>query len=53
MKSFKSDNVSGIHPKILDAIIEANVGHDNPYGNDKWSKRASEEIGRASCRERV
>ena len=44
MRSFKSDNVSGIHPKILEAIKGANVGHDNPYGNDKWTQKATEVI---------
>ena len=44
MKSFKSDNVSGIHPKVLQAIIEANVGHESPYGNDKWTEKATETI---------
>lgn len=44
MKNFKSDNVSGIHPKVLEAIKEANIGHDSPYGNDKWTERATEII---------
>lgn len=44
MKSFKSDNVSGIHPKVLEAIKQANIGHDSPYGNDKWTERATESI---------
>lgn len=44
MKSFKSDNVSGVHPKILEAIIGANIGHDAPYGNDKWTEKAIESI---------
>lgn len=44
MKSFKSDNVSGVHPKVLDAIIEANIGHENPYGNDSFTQRATEVI---------
>lgn len=44
MKSFKSDNVSGVHPKILEAIIGANIGHHSPYGNDKWTEQATESI---------
>lgn len=40
MKMFKSDNVSGVHPKILNAIQEANIGHESPYGADTYSKRA-------------
>lgn len=37
MKMFKSDNNSGIHPKILESIINANNGHDNAYENDRYS----------------
>ncbi|MGO1468421.1 MAG: threonine aldolase family protein [Tissierella sp.] len=44
MKMFKSDNVSGVHPKIMDAVVAANVGHENPYGNDTYSKKATESI---------
>lgn len=44
MKMFKSDNVSGVHPKILNAIQEANVGHESPYGGDTYSKKAIESI---------
>ena len=34
MKSFASDNNSGIHPQILQAIIDANQGHAVGYGDD-------------------
>lgn len=44
MKMFKSDNISGVHPKILQAVIDANVGHESPYGNDTYSKKAIESI---------
>lgn len=44
MKMFKSDNVSGVHPKVLKAIQEANIGHEGPYGNDTYTKRATEVI---------
>ena|SRR5690625_2354757 len=46
MKMFKSDNASGIHPKILQAIIDANQGHEHPYGNDRITKRAKEEMSK-------
>lgn len=36
--NFKSDNVSGIHPKILQAIIEANEGFACSYGHDKYTE---------------
>ena len=35
MKSFASDNYSGIHPEILDAIKEANQNHQISYGDDE------------------
>src|SRR5687768_296209 len=40
MRSFGSDNHSGIHPAILSAIQQANTGHAPGYGNDPWSERA-------------
>lgn len=46
MKTFKSDNVSGVHPKILNAILNANKGHENPYGGDTYTKAAIESIKR-------
>lgn len=44
MRMFKSDNNSGVHPKILESIISANTGHDNPYGYDKYSVEAKKKI---------
>ena len=44
MKMFKSDNVSGGHPKILNAIQIANTGHESPYGGDSYTKKATEII---------
>lgn len=44
MRMFKSDNNSGVHPKILESIISANTGHDNPYGYDKYSAEAKKKI---------
>lgn len=40
--NFKSDNVFGIHPKVLQAIIKANEGTEASYGNDSYSKKLSE-----------
>jgi threonine aldolase len=37
---FASDNVAGVHPKILDAIATANSGHAIAYGDDPWTERA-------------
>ena len=41
-KSFASDNNSGIHPEILDAIISANRGHTIAYGDDYYTELAVE-----------
>lgn len=38
MRSFGSDNHSGIHPRILKAIEEANVDHARGYGDDEYTK---------------
>lgn len=46
MKMFKSDNNSGVHPKILEAIINANDGHDRAYGDDRYSLEAKEKISK-------
>ncbi|MFP4644271.1 MAG: threonine aldolase family protein [Spirochaetales bacterium] len=35
-----SDNGSGVHPKVMDAIIEANRGHAVSYGSDPWTEEA-------------
>jgi len=39
-KNFASDNNSGIHPKILEAIITANKGHAVAYGDDYYTELA-------------
>ena len=38
--AFASDNWSGIHPEILEAIAAANVGHAPSYGDDRVSLHA-------------
>ncbi len=40
MKSFASDNNSGIHPLIMEAIHKANSGHTIGYGADEWTRNA-------------
>lgn len=35
--TFASDNYSGVHPTIIHAITEANLGHDNAYGADIYT----------------
>lgn len=40
MKSFASDNYSGIHSEIVEALQRVNTGHASSYGNDIYSERA-------------
>lgn len=41
-RGFASDNASGMHPAVLSAIAEANAGHTHAYGDDPWTRRATE-----------
>ena len=41
MKSFASDNYSGIHPEIFEAIQRANTLHQISYGEDFFTKEAN------------
>lgn len=40
MKSFASDNNSGVHPRIFEAMLKANQGSAPAYGNDAWTEEA-------------
>ena len=40
MRSFGSDNHSGVHPAILEAISRANSNHCIAYGEDAWTEQA-------------
>ena len=40
MRSFGSDNNSGVHPRIMDAIVESNSNHAIGYGDDDWTRKA-------------
>jgi len=51
-KSFASDNYSGIHPFVLQAITDANKGHLSSYGNDPYSERAKQ-LFRSMCGEKT
>jgi len=44
MRSFGSDNNSGTHPRILQALAEANNDHAIAYGDDRWTREAQEII---------
>ncbi len=38
-RGFASDNYSGVHPEVLDAIVAANGGHQSSYGADRYTER--------------
>ena len=40
IKGFASDNYSGAHPLIIEAIQKANSGHASAYGTDEYTARA-------------
>ncbi len=40
MRSFASDNNSGVHPLIMDAIVASNQDHAVGYGDDPWTREA-------------
>ena len=40
MKGFASDNNSGVHPEVMEAIIQANHEHAVGYGGDEVTSRA-------------
>ena len=44
MKSFASDNFASVHPKIMEALEKANMGHAMAYGADPLTKEAEEKI---------
>ena len=44
MRSFGSDNNSGVHPQIMEALIKANDNHALAYGDDPWTAQAVKDI---------
>lgn len=42
LRSFASDNYSGVHPEVLAAIAAANDGHQVAYGEDVYTARLQE-----------
>ena len=44
MRSFASDNNSGVHPLVMKALNKANENHAIAYGDDPWTKEAIERI---------
>lgn len=45
-RMFASDNASGAHPAVLDAIRAANQGHAYAYGDDDWTRAAEAVVRR-------
>ncbi len=43
-KSFGSDNHSGAHQAVVEAVIAANTGDATAYGEDEWTRRATAEL---------
>ncbi|WP_318241898.1 threonine aldolase family protein [Arthrobacter pullicola] len=39
LRAFASDNYSGVHPEILDAMTAANLGHQVAYGEDAYTEK--------------
>jgi threonine aldolase len=48
---FASDNVFGVHLRILEALVTANAGTAVSYGADDWTKRAEQRLGEVFERE--
>lgn len=41
INTFASDNCSGVHPNIMEALNAANIGYEVSYGDDPYTKEAS------------
>ncbi|HYC27404.1 MAG TPA: beta-eliminating lyase-related protein, partial [Chitinophagaceae bacterium] len=53
MRSFKSDNFSGVHPEIFDLLQEFNADHAPSYGNDivtEQAERLFENVFKKPCK---
>jgi threonine aldolase len=42
--NFASDNHYGVHPRILESLVEANTGSAMAYGGDDWTKKSEERL---------
>lgn len=43
-KCFASDNCAGVHPQIMQAMIDANKGYEVSYGDDDYTEKALEKF---------
>lgn len=39
-RGFGSDNHSGVHPRLMQALVDCNVSHAPSYGTDPWTLNA-------------
>ncbi|MGB4016547.1 threonine aldolase family protein [Petrimonas mucosa] len=53
MRSFGSDNNSGVHPRVMEAIVGANSGHAVGYGDDAWTREAEDAVRELVGREDI
>lgn len=53
MRSFGSDNNSGVHPLMMQAIIDANKDHTIGYGDDVWTREAEKAVKRLIGKEDI
>lgn len=53
MRGFGSDNNSGVHPLMMQAIIDANKNHAVGYGDDDWTREAEKAVKRLIEKEDV
>ena len=44
MPGFASDNTSGVHPRVLEAIAAVNTDHVPAYGDDVHTARVNERL---------
>ncbi len=42
--NFGSDNVYGVHPAIMEAVVAANSGTQGSYGTDDYTRKAQEQL---------
>lgn len=40
--AFASDNAAGVHPRIMEAVQAANLGHELAYGDDPYTRRCEQ-----------
>ncbi|HAA79843.1 MAG TPA: hypothetical protein DCE05_06060 [Microbacteriaceae bacterium] len=43
-RGFASDNYSGVHPEVLEALAQANEGHQIAYGGDDYTAALTKTI---------